>query len=171
MWKSSTKVGFGLKGAHVIAWFCPAGNTAPAQSYVDNVSAVCLVDGDGKEDGFKGWNRCYNLMASKFHNEKRALRENTEALALDAAIAKKIQSEMDSKDFDADKGKIKDKGAFEACGESIFEQTEESKVDQLATTNAASKSWYAGESKYDFATSAPKKSDEPAEVDAAKRFT
>jgi len=116
LWKSTTKVGFGIKGNDVVAWYCSKGNTAPAQSYVDNVSDVCMVD---------GMNRCYNRLALGFHNEKRALRRDTNALALDAAIAKKIQTEMDKwTKEDMDKttfaGTIADRGAFAACGESIF---------------------------------------------------
>ena len=81
VWLSSEKVGFGIKDEYVVAWFCPAGNEGSAHDYVENVNPVCIVD---------GYNRCYNNMALKYHNQMRALREDTDALRLDPEIAAKI---------------------------------------------------------------------------------
>lgn len=160
IWRSSTRVGFGVKGDWVVAWFCDAaGNTTPAQNYVDNVNDVCVV---------KGYNRCYNKMALKFHNQKRALHKDTKFLALDAAIATKIQLEMDKPGF---AGAISDKGSYGACGSSVFEQAISSKVAAVGTSNAASERWYAGESEYSYVNGAPKAAAVPAKAKAALSFT
>jgi len=56
IWNDNDKVGFGVKGKWVVAWFCPGGNTPEdsQQAFVDNVNDVCL---------FEGYDRCYNKMA------------------------------------------------------------------------------------------------------------
>jgi len=64
IWKKSTTTLFGIKGKWAVVWLCPGGNkpTDTQQTYVDNVSDKCIKD---------GYNRCYNEMALKYHNEMR----------------------------------------------------------------------------------------------------
>jgi hypothetical protein len=50
---------------------------------VDNVNPVCTLT-SGADSGY---NRCYNKIALKWHNEQRALRVNTNNLVLDKEIA------------------------------------------------------------------------------------
>jgi hypothetical protein len=117
IWAGSTRVGFGVAGDSVVALFCEDKGNFPekALDYVDNVSDVCVVD---------GYDRCYNKAALSFHNKKRALHKATKFLALDPAIATKIQLEMNKAGF---AGAISDKGSYAACSENIFEQTVVSK--------------------------------------------
>lgn len=52
VWKTSKKVGFGIKGKFVVAWYCDKkGNTGDANTFTDN---VCKVDGC-HPDGWKGY--------------------------------------------------------------------------------------------------------------------
>jgi hypothetical protein len=62
-------------------------------------------------------------------------------------------------------------GAFAACGENIFIQTTASKVEDLASTNAASKAWYAGEAEYDIEKGSAKSPNDKDKSAAALRFT
>lgn len=129
----------------MVGRFCPPTSTAaaPTKTAVDNVENVNPICNDAS-----GINKCYNKMALRFHNEKRALREGTKNLELDAGIAKYIQAEMDKAGFN---GKIPNKGPYASCGESTYKQdkTANPGADDVEYTNEASISWYAGESEYD----------------------
>jgi len=42
VWKNTSKVGFGVKGDRVIAWYCDArGNQGGAEDYKANIGALC----------------------------------------------------------------------------------------------------------------------------------
>jgi hypothetical protein len=46
VWKNTSKVGFGVKGDTVIAWYCEArGNQGSPEDYKANVGAVCVTNG------------------------------------------------------------------------------------------------------------------------------
>jgi len=46
VWKNTSKVGFGVKGDTVIAWYCDArGNQGGPEDYKANVGAVCIKNG------------------------------------------------------------------------------------------------------------------------------
>jgi hypothetical protein len=112
-----------------------------------NVNARCTLPAT-ETDG--GYNRCYNHLALGYHNQRRALREGTKNLVLDPRIAKHIQKEMDKTGF---AGKIADRGAFAACGESRYTRDSAStKTTAVEFTNEASEAWYAGHLEYDAVT-------------------
>jgi hypothetical protein len=92
MWKATTKVAFGIKGSHVVAWYCDAKGNTPATDakvFKANVGEKnCLVfdpvsskivdnskKGPAKDREFKLYNSCYNDRQRKFHNTKRQLHE------------------------------------------------------------------------------------------------
>lgn len=125
-------------------------STRTAIDNVQNVNPICTLaatDADG------GYNRCYNKLALRYHNEQRALREGTENLVLDPLIAKYIQAEMEKPAF-ATTGKIANRGPWVECGESTYKQdrTATPGADAVEFTDEASKAWYAGNTEYDAAT-------------------
>jgi hypothetical protein len=75
MWKATEKVGFGIKGKFVVAWYCPKGNNPDTpKDYKKNVCKkdqckLCLEDKAGTKYGY---NKCYNDMALKKSNILRA---------------------------------------------------------------------------------------------------
>jgi hypothetical protein len=105
----------------------------------------------GATDPNGGWNRCYNWLALRYHNEKRALRAGTNALKLDPSIAKAIQAEMDKASFT---GKIVRSGAWARCAESSYTRDKAVITSGAAVeyTNEASIDWYSGSAEYDPAT-------------------
>jgi len=112
------------------------------------VNPICTL---AKTDAAGGYNRCYNKLATRYHNEQRALREGTKNLVLDPLIAKYIQAEMDKDGFN---GSIANKGPWVECGESTYKQdkTANPGADDVEFTNEASQAWYAGNTEYDAAT-------------------
>jgi hypothetical protein len=82
VWKSTTKVGFGVKGKWVIAWYCEAAaSTGSPTESVANVGEKC-IDSDGV-------NTCYADRALLAHNTRRAYHESGK-LEHDAANSKKL---------------------------------------------------------------------------------
>jgi hypothetical protein len=135
----------------VVGRFCPptgsgADNTDRKKTAVDNVANVNPIcnDADATSPTY-GYNKCYNKMALTFHNEKRALREGTKNLELDAGIAKYIQAQMNASTFS---GKITSKGPYASCGESTYKQDASGNASDVEYTNEASTSWFAGKSEY-----------------------
>lgn len=110
LWMSYGKVSFAVRAPWVIGRFCiPTGAQTPPdkKTPVDNfrnVNDVC--------EGSWKYNRCYNDMALRFHNEKRALHANTPNLKFDTGIAQTIQFHMDKDGFD---GTIQDLGPYSSC--------------------------------------------------------
>jgi hypothetical protein len=63
VWKNTSKVGFGVKGAYVIAWYCDSkGNVGGAEDYKANIGTDCIKD---------GYNTCYAEIALTSHRLKR----------------------------------------------------------------------------------------------------
>jgi len=89
VWKGSPgkKVGFGVKGKTVYAWYCPAGNTPEtADAFKKNVftageASLCVDD---------KVNICYNKRAVLAHNDARK-RHGSPPLTYNRAIAKAAQ--------------------------------------------------------------------------------
>jgi len=151
LWRSYGKVSFGVRAPWVVGRFCPptgatAVTTRTAVDNVENVNPICVPKTGS-------YNRCYNKLALKYHNEMRALREGTKNLELDPAIATYIQAEMEKPGF-ATAGKIASRGPWAECGESTYKQdkTAAPGADAVEFTNEASKAWYAGQSEYDATT-------------------
>lgn len=135
----------------MVGRFCPPAGAAaaPTKTAVDNVENVNPICNDADTTSATyGYNKCYNKMALRFHNEKRALREGTKNLVVDAGIAKYIQMEMNKSTFT---GKVANKGPYASCGESTYKQDTTAGSAGVEYTNEASKSWYAGQSEYDAA--------------------
>lgn len=89
VWRKTTRVGFGVKGKWVVAWYCesqPASNS-PAAEFVRNVGAKCV-------DSAKV-NVCYNELANAAHNERRTKHEAS-PLVWEGAIAAALQQAMDA---------------------------------------------------------------------------
>jgi len=87
VWKGSSQLGLGIKGKWVVGYFCvdKGNNPSTAQSFVDNVSDLCMVFSE--KDKTKKYNRCYNDMARNYHNEKRAVHKLTKSVETGVDIA------------------------------------------------------------------------------------
>jgi hypothetical protein len=87
-------------------------------------------------------------MALDYHNDQRAMRENTKLLKLDTAMAAFIQKSMNNNDF-ATKGKIENRGMYSECGQSVFKK-EDDKTSKKSVefSNLASEFWYSGNTDY-----------------------
>lgn len=112
MWKSATKVGFGIRDDWVFAWYCEDAipSAADEKDYEANILPLCIKD---------GYNECYNKMALEAHNQRRVEHKGYSELSLDVEISKAIQKEMDKAGF---AGVIveADKGIYSSCGENTF---------------------------------------------------
>jgi hypothetical protein len=83
-WRSSTAVGFGIKGKWVIAGYCKEGPKveSTADDYKTNIAKVCVVD---------GYNKCFNESELDKHNEYRMKHNYQKVLKIDAVKAKELQ--------------------------------------------------------------------------------
>jgi hypothetical protein len=82
LWKGSTKVGFGVHGKYVIAWYCASkAELADAARAKVNIGAPCYGG---------GYNKCYNGLALKYANK---LRNNHDVapLKLNEAAARELE--------------------------------------------------------------------------------
>jgi hypothetical protein len=122
LWRAYGKASFAVHGPWVIGRFCGSsiGAITPdkrtAVDNVHNVNPICTLDKKLPEGGY---NRCYNTMALRYHNEQRSLREGTKTLKFDAAIARYIQAEMEKPAF-ASTGKTTPGGPWAGCGQSTY---------------------------------------------------
>jgi hypothetical protein len=67
VWKNTSKVGFGVKGDRVIAWYCDVrGNQGGAEDYKANIGALCVSN---------GYNQCYTKLALAAHRVRRGYHE------------------------------------------------------------------------------------------------
>jgi hypothetical protein len=88
VWKDSTKVGFGIRGKWVVAWYCDsAGNTGSPSNYVANVGEECIIT--------NRVNKCYNDLAVEAHNNYRKEHEAPN-LTWVSTIAEKLQTAMNN---------------------------------------------------------------------------
>jgi hypothetical protein len=67
VWSGTTKVGFGVKGKWVVAWYC-ADKATPADS-------VASLNNIGRQCKKNGYHSCLNEAALKAHNGKRMLHD------------------------------------------------------------------------------------------------
>jgi len=165
MWKSSTKVAFGMINAPgsdtvwVVGYYCydkPAVEAATRLSatVLKNVGRYCFTD---------GYNECYNQRALARHNERREGHSGYVPLVLDTDIAKAIQSHLQSAGFT---GAIssQDKGKYANCGENTFVLTDQTKLSQVPLTNMASDFWYDGMQYWDIKAGTAKAGATPSQI-------
>lgn len=148
VWKGVTKVGFGVSGKYVVAWYCetPGVLENPNES-LKNVGKVCYKH---------GYNQCYNELAITAHNKMRK-NHKAEALSFDEDAARAIQHELNRADFSGEMPKTTERATtFAGCGQAIFYQDDSTKMHEVSTTNIATDEWYSGISDYDFDANAPK---------------
>lgn len=158
VWRATKKVGFGVRGKFVAAWYCyDPGNAGPASTaatpaiYKDNVRKDCLVD---------GVDQCYLEIALKAHNAYRAKHKEGQALIGYIEASKRIQAGLDAAGSSFD-GSIRDSETdrtFENCAENVYEAPSASTADLEATrkTAIAVDTWYDGQQWYDYATGKPR---------------
>jgi len=81
VWASTTKVGFGVRGRWVVAWYCETKATpADTTANESNIGRQCVVD---------VINRCLNEDALAAHNKHR-MNHSTPPLKLDDLVARKL---------------------------------------------------------------------------------
>jgi len=166
MWRKSTKVGFGIRGSYVMAWYCNEPMKTQTQTAADyklykaNVGKLCLVD---------GYNQCYNDKAIEAHNAAREKHEGYSPLVFDKDIATAIQAQLDSPSFVGTISQAQ-KGKYANCGENVYVLTDLTKLSDVLLTNMASNFWYKGINQYDFATNQPKTGINEAQLDQANSF-
>jgi hypothetical protein len=148
VWKSSSKVGFGVFDKYVVAWYCEkAGETANAAQSKLNVGKVCYKH---------GYNRCYNDIALTAHNKMRK-NHKADPVVFDEDAARAIQHELNRGDFVGIMPVVSKRATmFQKCGQSIFYQADSTKKHEVSTTNIATDTWYSGIKSYNFETNAPK---------------
>jgi len=165
LWKSTTKVAFGIKGKYVVAWYCStvADEAAPKPAdFKKNVGTSCLVF--DAADQKKVYNECYNKRQRTLHNAKRILHEardldfNKEA-SIQIQILLNAMTRGDAVEMPASSAR---QTTFRTCGENIF--TGSGAVNAF-TTGAATDDWYAGVSDYDFKAHAAKSTAKRANSD------
>lgn len=183
LWKSSTLVGFGIKGKFVLAYYCaPAAYKDTKKDYKMNVCKkdeckLCTESKDGKTKF--GYNKCYNKLSLEKHNLYRIDHTSPKFAAYDEETAKMAQKQADKVDKD---GKLtateskKDDGTLftnNKCKENQFKfdgtQNPESVWDVL-NTDLAIKNWYENEAKYDYKTF-KSKADTAPDNELVKKFT
>lgn len=139
VWRSTGKVGFGVRGKWVVAWYCEVqGNTGGPSGFRANVGKTCVVE---------GINECYTDRALAAHNLRRGYHES-KALTLDKAGSKALQALMDDPAFT---GSISSRPTIATeCAESVFTQDAPAKVATLATSDDATIGWYEGKKFWNF---------------------
>jgi uncharacterized protein YkwD len=92
VWKGSTKVGFGIHGRFVVAWFCETEGNKPVTvaAFKENVPKACLA---------AGHNTCFDEANRKVLDERRGWHEATKTEKNDDA-AKALQLLMNGVDGD-----------------------------------------------------------------------
>lgn len=147
------KVGFGISGGYVYAYYCKGGNVDG--KYDKNVLENCLKD---------KYNKCYNDKAVKAHNAKRKLHffdDEKNELKVDVEAAKVLQKIMD--DMDADPKKVMSEKTLrdidrtgdyvKKCNVNVHMHTDA--VEQH-DGDYATEGWYKNSESYDYVTSKPK---------------
>lgn len=159
MWKSTKKVGFGIKGKYVVAWYCPKGND-PATSK-DFKKNVCKKDGcklclEDKKGVKYGYNKCYNDDAVKSTNLVRG-KHNGKKVEFGEDVAKGAQAHADKLKTD-DKLSESAKGdgkARKKCWENTYKLPDGKDEFDLAqfdsdSVNIALNDWHKQVSLYNF---------------------
>jgi hypothetical protein len=148
VWKSSSKVGFGVFDKYVVAWYCEtAGEPKNAAKSKLNVGKICYKH---------GYNRCYNDLALAAHNKMRK-NHKADPVVFDEDAARAIQHELNRGDFKGQMPVITKRAkVFQGCGEAIFYQPDAKKKHEVSTSNIATDKWYSGINSYDFSSHTPK---------------
>ena len=137
MWRKSKKVGFGIKGKFVVAWYCPKGNDPDTSTdYKKNVCEEgkclkCLKKDKDNNDG--EWNTCYNEIALKATN---VFRKEYKAKDLKTSAKNAIGAQKHAAKLLKD-GKLSSSpaGDRDKCGETIYEHTLSEKADTWDLNN------------------------------------
>jgi hypothetical protein len=121
VWKSTTRVGFGVKGKWVVAWYCQTKAT-PGDSLAskNNIGRQCRKSGT---------NSCLNDNQLKAHNDKRKMHD-TAPLEWDKDLALALQQAMDAKsdtDFTIDGVVMPTKYSDAGCQQNEFSEEDEPK--------------------------------------------
>lgn len=150
MWKKSEKVGFGIKGKFVVAWYCPKGNTAGVKDYKKNVCKkdgckLCLEDKAGKKYGY---DKCYNDLALERTNIDRG-NHDAKKVELSEDLAKEAQKHAE-KVSGAKAITKSDASVLKKCWENIYELDKAADEFDLGDTDMALKFWNSKKSEYDF---------------------
>lgn len=165
MWKSSTKVAFGMINqpgsdtVWVVGYYCydkpvVSGGTRVIATVLKNVGRYCFTD---------GYNDCYNQRALARHNERREGHSGYVPLVLDTDIAKAIQSHLQSAGFTGAISAL-GKGKYANCGENTFVLTDQTKLSQVPLTNMASDFWYDGMQYWDIKAGTAKAGATPSQI-------
>jgi len=83
IWKSSTTVGFGIKGKFVVAWICEVEGSLPddtPETYGENVKENCIID--GRNSCFNNVNKDYANKIREWHESGVVSLNNDRAAAL-----------------------------------------------------------------------------------------
>jgi hypothetical protein len=89
VWTGTTKVGFGVKGKWVVAWYCAVKATpSSTTANKNNIGHLCKSS---------GINNCLNDKAFAAHNDKRMMHD-TKPFKLDNKLAKTLQTSLDAVD-------------------------------------------------------------------------
>lgn len=149
LWQGTTKVGFGVHGKYVVAWYCEdkaeATNTERA---LKNIGKSCLDN---------GYNDCYNEIALKAVNKSR-INHSVSPLKLNEGAAREIDYHLSAQrpgDFympdPSDRG-----WKYTGCYQSVFLESDVALRPKVSSTAAAPQYWYDGASFYDYVRGQPK---------------
>jgi hypothetical protein len=150
LWSSSQKVGFGIKGRNVVAWYCKKGNTGGSdkvKAYKANVGQKCVAEANGADE-------CFNAAALKAINLKR--KDHGSKALIKGSDAKMIQGFMNA--YTGTDMKTEMKAKLDAnkpnCGMNIYEYIGASAQNMriLKNTDLAVQSWYDKQMWYNFKT-------------------
>jgi len=142
VWSSTTRVGFGIKGKWVVAWYCETKATP--------MDSVASLNNIGKQCRKSGINSCLNDTQLKAHNDYRMMHD-TKPLKWDKNLAIALQKQMDAPD-DFDGNAITVHADYLAdCTQNIYEEKEDTtKIIELITSNSSTDNWYKGMSQFNF---------------------
>jgi len=174
MWKSTKKVGFGIKGKYVVAWYCPKGND-PATSK-DFKKNVCKKDGcklclEDKKGVKYGYNKCYNEDAVKSTNLLRG-KHNVKKVEFGKDVAKGAQAHAEKlkKDDKISSSAFGDSETRKKCWENTYKLPDGKDEFDLAqfdsdSVNIALNDWHKQVSLYNFKDGKAKDNADKAKTD------
>jgi uncharacterized protein YkwD len=157
-----------------VAWYCDAKATpAETAASIQNIGVVCRRG---------GINTCLNDVALEAHNAFRRYHA-TPPLTLDDTVARELQLQMDEKPLNKWKGKIelceadyadgttcpnvtpagktptaaaqRVKDINARCMDNVYEEADAAKLNELVTTDAATKAWYVGKDEFNYKNGEP----------------
>jgi hypothetical protein len=159
VWKGAPgkRVGFGVKGQVVYAWYCDAGNTPDTTAaFKENVFPA----GNAQHCVDDTVNVCYNKKAILAHNDARA-RHGSPDLTYDREIAKAAQQQLVSvlgscSGTGTFRGTSKQERPYkyQDCAENYYQPPNVAQ-DDLMSTDAATDHWVEGQAYWDYDKGAP----------------